>query len=81
MEDGQPFDAAIMDLTIPGGMGGEEAIRQLLTIDPDVRAIVSSGYADDPILSDYENYGFRGVAVKPYRAQMLGKVLREVLKK
>jgi two-component system cell cycle sensor histidine kinase/response regulator CckA len=68
-----------MDLTIPGGMGGKEAIQELLKIDPDIRAIVSSGYASDPILSDYRSYGFKGVLVKPYKIQELDKVLGEVI--
>jgi PAS domain S-box-containing protein len=76
---GQPFDAVIMDLTIPGGMGGKEAIRQLLSIDPKVAAIVSSGYSNDPIMSDFEKYGFRGVATKPYRIEKLSWVLHDVL--
>jgi CheY-like chemotaxis protein len=76
---GRPFDAVIMDLTIPGGMGGKETIRQLLSIDPQVTAIVSSGYSNDPIMSDFETYGFRGVATKPYRIEKLSWVLHDVL--
>ncbi len=76
---GRPFDAVIMDLTIPGGMGGKETIRQLLNIDPQVTAIVSSGYSNDPIMSDFEKYGFRGVATKPYRIEKLSWVLHDVL--
>jgi len=76
---GRPFDAVIMDLTIPGGMGGKDAIQQLLEIDPQVTAIVSSGYSNDPIMSDFEKYGFRGVATKPYRIEKLSWVLHDVL--
>jgi len=76
---GQPFDAVIMDLTIPGGMGGKEAIRQLLSIDPQATAIVSSGYSNDPIMADFEKYGFRGVATKPYRIEKLSWVLHDAL--
>jgi CheY-like chemotaxis protein len=76
---GQPFDAVIMDLTIPGGMGGKETIQQLLKIDPKVAAIVSSGYSNDPIMSDFEKYGFRGVATKPYSIEKLSWVLHDVL--
>jgi PAS domain S-box-containing protein len=76
---GRPFDAVIMDLTIPGGMGGKEAIRQLLSIDPQATAIVSSGYSNDPIMSDFEKYGFRGVAAKPYRIEKLSWILHDVL--
>jgi len=78
---GRPFDAVIMDLTIPGGMGGKETIRQLLSIDPQVTAIVSSGYSNDPIMSDFEGYGFSGVATKPYRIEKLSWVLHDVLMK
>ena len=76
---GQPFDAVIMDLTIPGGMGGKETIRQLLSIDPQATAIVSSGYSNDPIMSDFEKYGFCGVATKPYTIEKLSWVLHDVL--
>jgi len=75
----QAFDAVIMDLTIPGGMGGKEAIKKLLEIDPGAIVVVSSGYSNDPIMSSYETYGFRGVVTKPYRIEQLSWVLRDVL--
>jgi len=78
-ESGQPFDAVIMDLTIPGGMGGKEAIKKLLEIDPDVKAIVSSGYATDPIMADFKKYGFSAVVTKPYSFEELEKTLRNML--
>jgi CheY-like chemotaxis protein len=77
----QPFAAVILDLTIPGGMGGKEAIKELLKIDPQVKAIVSSGYSDDPIMADFQKYGFAGVIAKPYKVAELGKVLNKVLTK
>lgn len=76
---GNPFDAVIMDLTIPGGMGGREAIRKLRDLDPEVKAVVSSGYSNDPIMSDYENFGFKAVIAKPYRIEDLSRVLHEVV--
>lgn len=76
---GEPFDAVIMDLTVPGGMGGEGAIEKLKVIDPDVRAIVSSGYANNTVLSNYSEYGFRGRLVKPFRISTLKKELNKVL--
>jgi CheY-like chemotaxis protein len=76
---GQPFDLVIMDLTIPGGMGGKEALQALLEIEPQTRAIVSSGYADDPIMTHYQDYGFSGVIKKPYRVDTFSHVLHEVL--
>ncbi|MBU7014172.1 MAG: PAS domain S-box protein [Theionarchaea archaeon] len=79
VQQGTPFDAVIMDLTIPGSMGGEEAIGELLSVDPNVKAIVSSGYSTDPIMADYKAYGFRGVVTKPYTIEELSKTLREVL--
>jgi PAS domain S-box-containing protein len=78
-ETNQPFAAVILDLTIPGGMGGKEAIKELLKIDPQVKAIVSSGYSDDPIMADFQKYGFAGVIAKPYRVSGLGKVLNKAL--
>jgi PAS domain S-box-containing protein len=76
---GQPFDAVIMDLTVPGGMGGRDALIKILAIDPEVKAIVSSGYSNDPIMADYQKYGFRGVVTKPYRIKDLGETLHNVL--
>lgn len=78
---GQPFDLVILDLTIPGAMGGEEAISRLLELDPHVRAIVSSGYADAPIMSNYQDYGFSGVIKKPYDVTELCAVIERVLTK
>ncbi len=79
MEAGSPFDAVIMDLTVPGGMGGKEAVGKLLEIDPGAKAVVSSGYSNDPVMSDFRRYGFRGVIAKPYRLQELGEVLGSVV--
>jgi len=81
MESGKPFAAVIMDLTIPGGMGGKEAIRELLKIDPNAKAIVSSGYSSDPIMSDCKKYGFMGVVAKPYKISELGKTLQKIIRK
>jgi CheY-like chemotaxis protein len=76
----KPYDAVILDLTIPGGMGGKEAINKLLEIDPELKAIVSSGYSDDPVLANFQEYGFKGIMPKPFQSQLLSKVLHEVLK-
>ncbi|MFZ5907553.1 MAG: PAS domain-containing hybrid sensor histidine kinase/response regulator [Nitrospirota bacterium] len=76
-----PFDAVIMDLTVPGGMGGKEAIRDLLGIDPDIKAIVSSGYSEDPIMAHYGEYGFKGVVAKPYTLEELTFAIRTVMGK
>jgi two-component system, cell cycle sensor histidine kinase and response regulator CckA len=78
-EFSRPFDAVIMDLTVPGGMGGGETIQVLREIDPNVRAIVSSGYLNDPIMADYEAHGFRGVVRKPYTINELSAVLKQVV--
>jgi len=75
----QPFDAVIMDLTIRGGKGGQETIEELMTMDPDAKVIVSSGYSDDPVMSHFEEYGFRDVITKPYKLDEVGRVLRRVL--
>jgi DNA-binding NarL/FixJ family response regulator len=68
-----------MDLTIPGGMGGKEAIQGLLDLDPKARAIVSSGYSDDPLIADHRNHGFKGALVKPYRLRELSNTMSSVL--
>lgn len=76
---GTPFHAVIMDLTIPGGMGGAEALTRLKEIDPNVRAIVSSGYSNDPVMANFATYGFNGVIKKPYALKELGATLASVL--
>ena len=76
---GRPYDAVILDLTIPGGMGGEETIRRLRTIDPGVRAIVASGYSNDPILSNFRSYGFQGMVAKPFLIDDLRSALASAL--
>ncbi len=76
---GTPFDVIIVDLTIPNGMGGCEAVRRLRELDPKVRAIASSGYSLDPVMANYRDYGFAGVIPKPYRAEDLNRVLKEVI--
>ena len=79
MESGQPFSAVILDLTIPGGMGGKETIRKLLRIDPGVKAIVSSGYVDKSVMAKYREYRFSGMVVKPYTLEELSQALRDVI--
>jgi CheY-like chemotaxis protein len=78
-ETGAPFDLVIMDLTIPGGPGGKEAIQDLLALDPHVRAIVSSGYACDPAMANPAAYGFKGTVAKPYTARALRQAVARVL--
>ncbi|MEW5802195.1 MAG: PAS domain S-box protein [bacterium] len=79
-ESGSAFDIVILDLTIPGGMGGAETIRKLLEIDPDVKSIVSSGYSNAPIMSEYQKHGFKGVVTKPYEMKELSEIVYKVLK-
>ena len=79
MAAGHPFDLVIMDLTIPGGMGGEKAVQELLRIDPRARAIVASGYSDDPVMAGYREYGFKAVVMKPYQLEDLDRAVRKTL--
>jgi len=76
---GEPYDAVLLDLTIPGGMGGKETMKLLLEIDPEAKGIVSSGYSSDPILSHYGEFGFCGVVLKPYAIGEISKTMHEVL--
>ncbi len=78
-ESDAPFDAVIVDLTVPGGMGGKEAVQRIATVDPGVKAVVSSGYANDPVMADYRRHGFSAVITKPYSTREMGKVLRNLL--
>jgi two-component system cell cycle sensor histidine kinase/response regulator CckA len=75
-----PFDAVIMDLTIPGGMGGRQAVQELLKIDSTAKVILSSGYSDDPAMVNYQRYGFKGILDKPFNAIDLGMILSQVIK-
>ncbi|MGD2250315.1 MAG: PAS domain S-box protein [Candidatus Methanofastidiosia archaeon] len=75
----KPFDAVVMDLTIPGGMGGKEAVEELLKIDKNLKAIVASGYSTDPVMAQYKEHGFRGVVIKPYSIEDLSTVLHTVI--
>ncbi|HLP06617.1 MAG TPA: ATP-binding protein [Opitutaceae bacterium] len=78
-EEGRPFAVVILDLTIPGGLGGEDTLRELLKIDPAVCAVVSSGYSNNPVLSDHRAYGFKGMVSKPYELADLALVLEQLL--
>ena len=78
METGIPFDFVILDLTIPGGMGGKEAIKKILQIDPKAKVIVSSGYSNDPVMANYKEYGFSGVIAKPFQLKNLQKAINSV---
>jgi len=77
----QPFDAMILDLTIPGGMGGKETVKKIREMDSKVKIIVASGYSNDPVMSNYEKYGFNGVIVKPFDTEELIRVLKSVIGK
>lgn len=76
-----PFDVAILDLTVPGGMGGKEAIKKLLEIDPEAQVVVSSGYSNNPVMANPTAYGFRGAISKPYRSKDLDDMLCRILGK
>lgn len=78
MEKEEKFDLVIMDLTVSGGMGGKKAIKELLKIDPEIKAIVSSGYSTDPVMANCEDYGFRDFVMKPYSLEDIRRVLIRV---
>ncbi len=76
---GRPYDIVIMDLTVPGGMGGKDAVEEILKFDPSARVVVSSGYSNDPVMANYQIYGFSGVITKPYELKKLSKELYRVM--
>ena len=78
---GVPFDVVILDLSVPSGLGGKETIKQLRKIDPDVKAVVSSGYTDDPAVLDFSDYGFDEKLTKPYKIHDLKNILEQVMRK
>jgi two-component system cell cycle sensor histidine kinase/response regulator CckA len=77
-EKGDPIDVVLLDLTIAGEAGGLQTMRELLVLDPKVKAIISSGYAENPIMTNYRDHGFAGAITKPYRISALQRVLEEV---
>ena len=79
LNEQEGFEAVLLDLTVPGGMGGMETIQRLKKIDPNVKAIVSSGYSHDPIMKDYEKFGFKGVLPKPFDMRQLKNALMNVI--
>jgi PAS domain S-box-containing protein len=79
MSSSRPYDAVILDLTIPGGMGGKECMQHLRRLDPNVSAIVSSGYSTDPVMAEYKKHGFRGVVAKPYQIKELSETVWRVI--
>jgi len=78
-DSGSPFSAVILDLTVPGGMSGRDAVEAIRERDPGVRAVLSSGYINDPVVINYHEHGFRDVITKPYRIDELSRVLHRVL--
>ena len=79
MAAGPPIDAVLLDLTVPGGMGGRETMKRLRELDPEVKGIVSSVYSNDPIMADARRFGFMGVVAKPYNVADLATVVHGVV--
>jgi CheY-like chemotaxis protein len=77
--EGAPFDLVVLDLTVPNKMGGFEAYQAMRMIDPNIKAIISSGYSHEPVILNYKDYGIAGIAPKPYRAMELLKAIENVL--
>ncbi len=78
-EDNTPIAAVIMDLTIPNGMGGQKAVQEILRINPNAKVLVSSGYSNDPVMVNYQDYGFKGAVIKPYELRELQKAIATVI--
>ncbi|MFA6962904.1 MAG: PAS domain S-box protein [Opitutaceae bacterium] len=79
LQSGRRYDLVIMDLTVPGGMGGKDAMKELLRVDSKVKGVVSSGYSSDPVMANYKAHGFSGMVAKPYRLTDLAKTIRSVI--
>lgn len=75
---GRPYDIVILDLTVPGGMGGEECLKRLLGLDPTIVAVVSSGYSNDPVMAEFQRFGFKGILQKPYRVEDIQQLLSKL---
>ena len=78
-EKNEPFDLVILDLTVPGGMGGRDVGSELLRLDPQLKIIVTSGYSHDEVISDYQNYGFKGRIIKPFTVKDMINEINRVL--
>jgi DNA-binding NtrC family response regulator len=78
---GAPFDIVILDLSVPGGLGGKETIELLRKVDPAVKAVISSGYSNDPVVEDFSHYGFCERLTKPYNINAMKNLLENVIKK
>ncbi len=78
-EAGRPFEAVILDLVIQNGMGGQEAMKNLIEYDPEVKVIVSSGYSNDPIMANFRDYGFSGFLPKPYKLDELKRAMKDII--
>ncbi len=78
LEGGDRFNIVIMDLTIPGGMGGREAVNEILAFHPGAKVVVSSGYTNDPVMSHFKEYGFSGAIAKPFDMQSLKKIIEDL---
>lgn len=79
IQEGKPYDVVIMDLTIPGGMGGKDAVQGILELDPKAKVLVSSGYSNDPIMTQYQDYGFTGVINKPFDLASISSALDSMI--
>jgi len=79
VDEGDTFDLIIMDMTIKGGMGAVDAVKGILAINPDAKVAVSSGYSDDPVMKNFEDYGFKGVITKPYTFEQILHSITEIL--
>jgi CheY-like chemotaxis protein len=77
-ESGKRIDVVILDLTVQGGIGGEKALKKLREIDPEIKAVISSGYADDPVIKNFRAYGFLGAIAKPYTIEKLMALLEKL---
>ena len=78
MKKGEKFDIVLIDLTIHGGMGGEEAVKKLLELDKDAVAVVSSGYSNSPIMANFKDYGFKACLIKPYKIDDIKNLINEI---
>ena len=79
LKNGSSFDCVILDLTVPGGMGGKEAAEKILELNPSAKIIISSGYSNDPIMSDFAEYGLKGIVMKPFKIEEIKDIIKKVL--